>query len=215
MGKPLQVSSPLIRLEGYTLFGLLLDAYGVRDYQVSMEKGVSPEDVLDTLYDVRAKAPGESAPAVSEVRAMLRSLLIERFQLEVRRETKEMPVYWLTAKQPLPRSTKSGECVVTERAASSDGRNREIKFTSCPIERVTHRLQLLLDDHRPVIDGTGLEGVFDFSLTATPEYIRRGSSGNADISPISAVVDLGMKLETRRAAVEVLVVERVQKLEEN
>jgi len=210
----LKVTSPQIQLDGYTLYGLLLCAYGLRDYQLSLGNTIRPEDVLDTLYDVRAKAPGESIPAVNDVRAMLRDLLGERFELKLRTETKEMPVYSLTSKKPLTLSKGLGECILSERPAA-DGRNREMTFTHCPIERLTHKLQLLLDDHRPVIDNTGLTGAYDFSIVAIPEYARRTSSESSDVSAISAVLDLGLKLEARKSPIEVLIVEHVSKLKEN
>jgi len=196
------------------LYGLLLCAYDLRDYQLSLGNTIRPEDVLDTLYDVRAKAPGESIPALNDVRAMLRDLPGERFQLKLRTETKEISVYSLTAKKPLTLSKSVGECALSERAAA-DGRNREMTFSHCHIERLTHKLQLLLDDHRPVIDDTGLTGMYDFSIVAIPEYARRGSSESSDVSASSAILDLGLKLETRKAPIEVLIVEYVSKLKEN
>src|SRR6185312_7525087 len=90
---PLTVSGPLVRLEGYTIFGLILDAYDLRDFQVSAapEVRAHPEEIFDAMYDVVARAPGDGAPSFDEVRAMLRNLLGDRFGLTVHRYLKEMP----------------------------------------------------------------------------------------------------------------------------
>ncbi|HEY1758663.1 MAG TPA: hypothetical protein VGG72_25045 [Bryobacteraceae bacterium] len=39
---PFTVSSPLIRLEGYTIFGLVMDAYHLRDYQLAFGTVLHP-----------------------------------------------------------------------------------------------------------------------------------------------------------------------------
>ena len=77
---PLTVTGPLIRLEGYTIFALVLDAYHLRDFQLDFGKA-KPEDVTDTIYDISAHAPGDGVPRLDDVRAMLRTLLADRFKL--------------------------------------------------------------------------------------------------------------------------------------
>ncbi len=52
---PLTVSGKLIRLQGYTLFGLILDAYHVRDYQLAISFKAEREDLVDTMCNVAAK----------------------------------------------------------------------------------------------------------------------------------------------------------------
>jgi uncharacterized protein (TIGR03435 family) len=77
------------------VFGLIMDAFNLRDFQISVAAAVPKEDIYNTLYDAIARAPGERVPRVDQVRAMLRTLLTDRFKLGVHRETKEMPVYAL------------------------------------------------------------------------------------------------------------------------
>jgi uncharacterized protein (TIGR03435 family) len=83
---------------------------------------------------------------------------------------------------------------------------------------------------RPVVDMTGLKGAYDFVLEFTPEdyramLIRSAVNAGVQLPPqalqamdaasgdsfLSAVQAVGLKLEPRRAPVEVLVVDRMEK----
>jgi uncharacterized protein (TIGR03435 family) len=211
------VSSPLVRMEGYTVFGLIMDAYHVRDFQITVAAAVPKEDIYNTTYDVVARAPGEGVPDIDQVRAMLRSLLTDRFKLGVHRETKEMPVYALQVGKSgarLKASRPGGECSLHVELAS-DGRNDEEIFSSCPIERLADRIRGKVGGNRPVVDQTGLKGQYDMRLVAVPEYRTRGQSDPADIDAITAVGELGLKLVALKAPVEILVVDRLEKPTEN
>jgi uncharacterized protein (TIGR03435 family) len=213
---PLTVAGRLIRLSGYTVYGLILDAYHVRDFQIMVAPGAvsRQEDLYDTTYDVVARAPDDGAPRIDEVRAMLRNLLAERFGLQVSSSTKEMPVYILTVAKGGPRlkaSSQAGSCVLTSDVAA-DGRNNVETFTGCPIERLADRLR---NGDRPVIDATGLAGTYDFRLIAVPDFKTRAGSDPADISPLTAVGELGLKLTSQKSNVEILRVNHLGKLKEN
>lgn len=213
---PLTVSSPLIRLRGYTVFGLVMDAYHLRDFQLSFGAVAPKDDIFDTQYDIAARAPGNALPTLDQVRAMLRGLLAERFQLKAHFESKEMPVYVLTvAKGGARIAAGSGarDCVVKGRVAA-DGRNSEETFANCPIERLADRLGNLMG-MRPVLDETGLDGGYDMRLLAVPEYRTRNGSNAADVDPVTAVRQLGLRLDARKAPVKVLVVDRVERPTEN
>jgi uncharacterized protein (TIGR03435 family) len=207
------VSSPLIRMEGYTVFGLIMDAWNLRDFQISVAAAVPKEDMYNTLYDVVARAPGERVPGVEQVRAMLRTLLTDRFNLGVHRETKEMPVYALQVAKngaKLKASPPGGQCTLHVGLAS-DGRNDEETFSSCPIERLADRLRGKIGSSRPILDQTGLKGQYDMRLVAVPEYRARGQSDPADIDAIAAVGELGLKLVPQKAPVEILIVDHLEK----
>jgi uncharacterized protein (TIGR03435 family) len=178
--EPFAVSG-LIRLEGYTVFALVMDAYHLRDFQLKFAAAAPDDDFFDTQYDIVARAPGERAPSLDDARVMLQSLLADRFKMSVHRETKEVPVYALQLGKKGPKlkaNSADGPCSVKTNAAS-DGRNREDIFTNCPIERLADRLGNLMDS-RPVLDQTGLKGQFDFRLVAIPEYKTRKQSDAAD-----------------------------------
>lgn len=210
------VSSPLIRMEGHTVFALIMDAWNLRDFQLEVAPAVPKEDIYNTMYDIVARAPGEGVPGIDEVRAMLRSLLADRFQLGVHRETKEMPVYALQVGKngaKLKASPPGSQCSLHVELAS-DGRNDEEIFSSCPIERLADRIRGKIGN-RPVLDQTGLKGQYDMRLIAIPEYRTRGQSDPADIDAITAVGELGLKLVAQKAAVDIVVVDRLGKPTEN
>lgn len=213
---PLTVSGPLIRMEGYTVFGLVMDAYHVRDFQLVFGNVARPDDIYDTMYDIVARSPGEGTPSIEQVRAMLQSLLADRFQLKVHHETKEMPVYALVAGKtgiPFEASSPDEPCSVHQQLAR-DGRNDEETFTGCPMERLADRLGNMIGG-RPVLDKTGLTGKYNFQLIAIPEYKSRKRSEGADISPMTAVGKLGLKLSPEKAQIEVIVVDHLVKPTEN
>ena len=71
-------------------------AYGLRDYQLT-----APASTAAERYDIVAKATGP-AP-VNQLRLMLQTLLAERFQLALHRESRELPVFALTVAKNGPR----------------------------------------------------------------------------------------------------------------
>jgi uncharacterized protein (TIGR03435 family) len=97
------------------------------------------------MYDVVARAPGESAPCRDEIRKMLQTLLADRFKLAIHRETKEMPVYALVVEKNGPRLKASvvGDPCSMHQKSASDGRNYEETFSNCPIEDLVKQLEQL------------------------------------------------------------------------
>lgn len=207
------VSSPLIRMEGYTVFGLVMDAYNVRDFQLAFGAVAPREDIYGAMYDIVARAPGNGVPGIGEARAMLQTLLADRFKLKVHREAREMPVYALvvgTNGARLKASSAAGPCSVHVELAS-DGRNNEETFSNCPVEELAGRL----GNDRPVLDQTGLTGTYDFRLVAIPEYRSRAGSDPADIPPVTAVRELGLKLVSQRSRIEIIAIDHLERPGEN
>jgi uncharacterized protein (TIGR03435 family) len=212
---PLVVTGPLIRLEGYTIFGLIIDAYHLRDYQLQAGfKGLKPEDIADDMYDISARAPGAGKPKIEDVRLMLQALLADRFGLVTHREQKERQVYALTAAKGGPHfKPASGDAPCQVKSSNApDGRNVEEVFTNCTVERLADRLTNIMSEGRPVIDETALTGVYDFRLVMTPGYRQRGGASEpTDISATAALGSLGLRLTGKKAPVEVLVIDKLSK----
>lgn len=215
---PLTISGPLVRLEGYTVFGLILDAYNVPASRIRVAPGAvgEPEDIFDTTYDVMARAPGDGRPAAGDVRAMLRNLLAGRFDLKTHIDSTERPVYSLVVDKSGPRlkpSSGAAPCD-TRREPDSDGRNERETFLNCSMGSFADRLTEIIGD-RQVVDATGLAGQYDFLLRSVPAWRARSGSDDADISPMDAVRNLGLKLTAGRARVDVVTVDHLGKLKEN
>jgi len=191
-------------------------AFTVRDFQIG-----NPPDWFDSQrYEIIAKTePGATEDSIN---LMLQNLLAERFALEIHLESRDTQVYALT-------QSKNGTKLQSVSADEKGGVRRKgaglIAGTKASIQQLCEALsdvalngRYILD--RPVIDRTGLSGkVYDFTLTWTPEPGQFGNSSTSDLagpSLFTAVQEqLGLKLDTQKAQVEYLVIDRIQKPTEN
>jgi uncharacterized protein (TIGR03435 family) len=181
-------------------------------------------------FDVQAKPPVDSSPG--ERRAMMRTLLEDRFKLRVHRETRQMPVYALTlvragrfgptltaskfdceaflaqrraggsAEEPVDASGKSWCLYPIDRSRPSVENMR----MAGPVRLLMQRAQPFVE--RPVIDTTGLSGNVEWVLT-----FGWGTNAPADVPDLFTALQeqLGLKLEPTKAAVDVLVIDHVER----
>jgi uncharacterized protein (TIGR03435 family) len=188
---------------------LLTYAYNIRPHQLSG----APAWTSDARFDIEAKAEGAS-PA--QVRQMLQTLLAERFHLAAHRETREQPGYALVVAKGGPRLRES-----KAEATQMDGKGPgQIGAEKVPMTMLARGLQNILE--RFVLDETGLTGEYDFELKWLPERLveqRPGDEPPADVSGPSIFTalqeQLGLKLEARKGPVEIVVVDRIERLTEN
>jgi uncharacterized protein (TIGR03435 family) len=192
--------------------GLIMWAYDLKNYQV-----ISPPAVLsgigDTMYDIAAKAEGETPPTKAVFRQMLQGLLADRFKLQVHWENRERPVYELVVGKSGPKLKQSAPDATPGGRLQVNGRNYEVTRTKATISDVVDAISNAFLD-RPVVDKTGLEGTYDIKLVYTPSTRANagGEPGPDDISVFTAVQDqLGLKLEARTASVRTMVVDRVER----
>ncbi len=192
-----------VRMQG-TVRTIIRVAYNVSSDRI--EGG--PKWLDDEHYEINAKAEG---PAQSdELRAMLQTLLTERFDLEFHRVTKTISAYALTIANG---GLKINEVAPGDSHSTSGGRG-SLSAKNVPIARLADRLSNLLGS--PVVDQTGNTGFFDFSLSWSPEKTSPSPSPSAvdDNGPslFTALQEqLGLKLESRKVPVEFIVVDRVGK----
>jgi uncharacterized protein (TIGR03435 family) len=144
---------------------------------------------------------------------MAQRLLEERFQLKVHRETRELPIYALVVGKNGPKfkpSAAAGEAGVSQGAVQGKYRVTAHKM---PMFVLASMLENQMD--RIVLDKTGLEGNFDFQL----EWAQDLNANAADVSASSvfpAVQEqLGLKLESAKGPVEVIVIDHAEKASEN
>jgi uncharacterized protein (TIGR03435 family) len=196
----------MLRATGMTAKFLIEQAYDVRDFQVTG----GPSWLGSQQYDVNAKIEGE--PTKEQLRGMMQSLLADRFHLQVHREKKEMPCYALVVakggsklKAPEPDAEgkhKSGRMSMARGRVDGDG---------LPVEAIAHAVEQVLG--RAVIDKTGLTGDFDFKLEWTPDEARTDGEGSSLFTALQE--QLGLKLESTKGPVEMLMVDRIEKASEN
>jgi|SRR5215471_9601942 len=182
-------------------------AYGLKTYQLR-----GPEWINDERYMIVAKAAG--AVSQEQVLLMLQTLLADRFKLVIHRESKDMPLYALVVSKSGPKLKEAAGDGATQ--ISPDG--REVVFERVSMEQLAGTLGRSLD--RPVIDATGLKGLFSFRLAWADDGPKRNpaagtleASGPDEAPSIFTALSerLGLNLETRKAAVEVLVVDHIEK----
>jgi uncharacterized protein (TIGR03435 family) len=184
-----------------TLRSLLKQAYRVKDYQIAGGQGWMAAE----RFDIEAKA--ESRTTLSQAWVMVRSLLVERFQLKFHRETREMPVYLLTveAKGAKVQATGPGNGGrVRNRAGSLDAEDITMGM-------LAHWLESSVP--RPVIDRTGLAGGFHIKLDWSPTQGEVGAESGVTTDAAGPTLftalreKLGLRLEAGKAPIEVLVID--------
>jgi len=203
-----------------TLKSLIEFAWNVRSYQIS---GGPPW--LDSAgWDIVANPETPVNPSQANIdhfRAMMRSLLEDRFKLAVHTEEKSLPVYALVA-------SKGGTKLkpADGPAAPTDGRlhmsNGQLIGQKIGLRFVVQMLSEYLG--RPVTDRTGLTGFYDLKLQWTPDPTERALPSDAGQTPpdpagptlFTAIKEqLGLKLESDKAPVRVLIIDKAEKASEN
>jgi uncharacterized protein (TIGR03435 family) len=177
-------------------------------------------------YDLDAKVSG--ALGEPEARVMMQTLLLERFNLKYHRETRQLPVYFLELAKsgvtgPDLHEAPSGDCgkmpnaqAVPPPTPGAPGANpcggigiSSGRFNGhrTNMEELATDLSLMLG--RPVFDKTSLPGSFDLTLTWTPDQIGGDSPGPSIYTALQE--QLGLKVETGRGPVEMIVVDSAEK----
>ncbi len=190
-----------LTLTSFTLEGLVTWAYSVKDYQIV---GAPPGFGTDR-YDVNAKAYG--APDLAHLKLLLQALLSERFKLALHRETRQLPVFQLTVDGKARMRPSSGPVPPDLPQISEHGGERGKQMTAqhATVKQLANALGWSID--RPLIDKTGLTGLYDFQLHWTPD--ENDPNG---ISLFTALKEqLGLKLESTKGPVEVLVIDHAER----
>ncbi|HXB75399.1 MAG TPA: TIGR03435 family protein [Candidatus Acidoferrales bacterium] len=199
-----------------TLKRLIVQAYHLQPHQVFG----GPNWLDNTEYDIDAKADGPTGSAQLEL--MLRTLLTDRFQLSVHTEAKELRLYELVTDRNGPKihALKDTEAPAAKTAKTGAAGLRNFRGD---LQQFANLLSVqlsipLMDDPGkpsvasgppvPVVDKTGLPGIFDISVDMKLEL-------GVDMFVLWQRVlqeQLGLKLESRKAKVEVLVVDRAERI---
>jgi uncharacterized protein (TIGR03435 family) len=173
-------------------------------------------------YDVVGRPLAEGVPSDRHLRGMLRTLLEERSKLAVHRETRELPVYALVVGSG-PKLTKNETNPNGLPGLGFRGLGQLGVVNATMGDFVAMMQSNVLD--RPVVDRTGLQGRFDFTLNWTADESQfRGMGIQVPPPPADAKFpglftaiqeQLGLKLESTNAPVEVIVIDRVERPSEN
>jgi uncharacterized protein (TIGR03435 family) len=167
-------------------------AYASQDLQLSGGPAWLDRDI----YEIDGKASRKVT--AGELKQMLQSLLAERFKLIVHPETRVLPVYSMAPAKGGPKLQRGDESL----RSFSNGPTFLRGTTDSSV--FAHHLTSAL--HRTVIDNTGLQGVWKFDLTWAADDVTTGPSIFTAIQE-----QLGLKLESAKAPVQVLIVDRAEK----
>jgi uncharacterized protein (TIGR03435 family) len=203
---------------------VIQQAYKVQPFQIIG----APAWVDSERYDIEARA--EDTQRSEQIGPMLQSLLEERFKAAMHGETRDLPVYFLTVAKNGSK-LKSGPCLTKEPntpVPSSQIQslcgfvrmgNGSIKATGLRIEYLAEYLSGILN--RKVLDRTGLAGGFDIDLKWTPDVSTSFNSQEPAPSPdgpsiFTAIEEqLGLKLESGKAPIDVLVIDHIDHASNN
>jgi uncharacterized protein (TIGR03435 family) len=197
-------------MRNVSLSSCLQWAYGVKPYQIS-----GPISLTKDRYDIAATTG--SPVAEGELRKMLQQLLSERFRIAFHRENRVKPVYVLKAGRTGPklRPAQDGNDKGASYAAPGfqvvDG---AFVFEGTSMPELADRLSDLMNVGRPVIDESGIHGVFDIAikLAASNVELKRGMLNQDGLSIFTALEEqLGLKLVAARRPVDILVIDHVER----
>jgi uncharacterized protein (TIGR03435 family) len=204
-----------IRVRNFTLRHCVQLAYNVKESQVLG----GPKWLDSERYDIDAKSAG--AARDRELMIMLQTLLAERFQLALHRETKTFAGYALVVGKA---GLKMHE--VEPGQSNLSTHNNSMTAEKATMANLARNLSRRLG--APVDDATGVTSAFDFKLELPPQDNHTAPAsgdtpGAVALDPASyeaalsnALQDqLGLKLEARRVPQEVLVIDRAEKPPEN
>ena len=198
-------SGPLIKLEAYTIQGLIQEAYHLKAYQIAYPQADN------TFYDVVARAPGDDILTRDQFQPLLQSLLADRFGLKFHREMKEMPVYALVPGKVGPKFKESPPDAPDNDQFYGNGRGWRIAMPRGTMEGLADAIASTSGLDLPVVDKTGLTGVYDLRIAYMTEETIANDPGPSDIGVFDAVLNIGLKLEVQKLNVDVLVVDHVGK----
>lgn len=226
-----------VSVRGMPMHMLLREAFGVTNDRLLGEPGwVNVE-----RYDVDAKVAPDEAPKLKQLTdrqrwAMLLPVLEERCALKFHHEMRELTVYTLVVAKGGPKLQPSkwpdaGANQTPGRGPASAGwgvSEKSFTITGHRASMASMTRMISLQIGSTVVDKTGLTGVYDYSLSFAPdESMKAGNlppgSGGGAPSPepegpsiFTAVQEqLGLKLVAEKAAVDVIVIDHLEKPTEN
>ncbi len=190
----------MIVMTGQTLKGLICAAYQVKDFQVTG----GPKWIDADRFDINAKAEG--AANDTQLKDMLQTLLAERFQLVFHHEEKIAPSYALV----LIKSGLKIKPVDGATGTNSNGSKGQLEVTGMTMSRFAETLSRELKT--PVTDLTATPGAYDFKL----QWSTEGDANDMESALFAALQSqLGVKLESRKLPIDMVVVDKAEKPSEN
>ncbi len=201
-------------------------------YKISLSRGQMqtllarlPKWVSTDRFNIQAKAAIPN-PTKDQMRLMMRALLAERFHLEMHFEMEETSVFLLELAKPDklgpnlrphsegPPCDKSDANAFPPRcdevALNRPGGKFRIASRNATLERIAGTFPGMSGFDRPVVDRTGLDGRYDFTIEWADDSTPDGPSFTTALRE-----QLGLKLESAKVPLCVPVIDRIERPSEN
>jgi uncharacterized protein (TIGR03435 family) len=169
-------------------------------------------------FDITAKAPADAS--MEQVRLMLQELLTERFRLALRHRTDDRNIYALVPGKGSGRNLRLVDTAPEQGFRVNTNNERLVYHMVSEMAQLVQILPAFLD--RPVVDRTGLTGVYEITLDVemNPDFqlpqrgtVFRGFGFTPGV--FSAVEELGLKLAPAKGPVEILIVDHAERPTQN
>jgi uncharacterized protein (TIGR03435 family) len=198
---------------GFTARSATLKRLIAEAWRLQLGQVIGPHWLSENEYDIEARAP--EGTAKDQMALMLKALLADRFALKVHSESRPMRAYALVVAQGGAKihPVDSGAAVAARLGAHFRGDMRQfadfltVQF-SIPAPSDPRVPSIGLGPQIPVLNETGLQGTYEFSVDLKPELNTDGFTAWKRVLEDQ----LGLKIENRKGAVGVLVVDSASKM---
>jgi uncharacterized protein (TIGR03435 family) len=206
---------------GVSLQYIVHDAYGIYDNRLWSG---GPSWIDSQKFDIEAKFdPAEFKNLdLAQRRAMLQQLLADRFKLSVHHETREFPLYTLIVakngaklRESKPENLHYSGLDAKPVCHVVGSKLGFVAFQGCSVSALLSRLSSDPDVDRTVVDHTGLTGYYDFELHWTPENAPPTFESEGPAIFAALEQQLGLKLESTRGPLDVIVIDHAEMPSEN
>ena len=204
-----------------TLNDLIFFAYGMNSKQLEGGADWRESEKFD-ITTGEPNAPGQPDP--EQMKSMMQKLLAERFGLKFHMVKKEMSAYVISVAKGGPKLTASTADPRSGGGFGFPGKLGNLIFRNLTMDSFASWMQGGVFD-RPCVNHTGLEGRFDGTLKWTPDETQFAIFGfkptpdeSADAPPplpTAMEQQLGLKLTTEKTAVDVMVIDHMDKPGDN
>jgi uncharacterized protein (TIGR03435 family) len=221
-GKDFSFEGRIVYARNYNVEDLIALGYGLHANQIVGE----PHWFATSLYDIDGIPDIAGRPNQRQRFLMIQKLLADRFHLAFHYEKRELPIYTIILAKRGPKLTASDSGPDEPGWFQWQHRLGDLRVTNMTVAEFVVWFQKNVTD-KPLIDRTGLTGRYDFSLTWTPgesEFPQFRRTGGFNPSPTAAdspkalpglykafQEQLGLKLTSVKAPVDVMVIDHVEK----
>jgi uncharacterized protein (TIGR03435 family) len=192
-----------------TLVDIIVRVYPTR--RIQMQGG--PYWIDSDRFDIVAESDAAAGPLEpGQWQTMVQAMVEDRFKLKYHREAQEKQVYTLVVANEALKLEPSKDGEVT---SLTPGEHGQMIFRRMSVAGLVNTMANIL--HTPVVDRTGIEGFFDFTLdpnrfaaqdgAETP--VRREEFGERVIAAVRE--QLGLKLERQKAPLEITIIDHAER----